>query len=268
MSEFSKIMEKGKLFIDTAMIEEISEVATWGILSGVTTNPKIIATQGVEMSPELVKKIVDIVPGPVSLEVPSNDYEEFVRLGKLYHSYSPEHVVIKVAMNQQGLKATKELAKFGIPTNITAVYTFDQAVLAGRAGGKFVSLFYNRIIDTKRDEFLTVQLSKTIADKAVILSILPSIKKDSELYLEADKKARDFANNDIRRTREFFDSHGIKSEIIVGSIRHYTDVSTAIEHGAHIVTVPTKFFTEMSFHPGTEKTIQEFNDAYAARNKK
>lgn len=134
-----------KLFIDTANIDEIKEVSSWGVLSGVTTNPSLIAKEGRDFK-TVVKEITDIVDGPISAEVVSEDHEgmlvEARDLVKIH-----KNIIIKVPMTKEGLKAVTILNKEGIKTNVTLIFSANQALLAARSGASFVSPFLGRVDD-------------------------------------------------------------------------------------------------------------------------
>lgn len=138
-----------KLFIDTANIDEIKEVHSWGVLAGVTTNPTLIAQEGRDFR-QVIEEITSIVPGPVSAEVVATDAEGMIREGEEYAAWA-DNVVIKVPMTAEGLKATSALAKKGIKTNVTLVFSPNQALLAARAGASFVSPFLGRLDDISFD---------------------------------------------------------------------------------------------------------------------
>ena len=134
-----------KIFIDTANVEEIKEAASWGILSGVTTNPSLIAKEGREFK-TVVREITDIVDGSVSAEVLSEDAEGMISEGReLAKIHS--NITIKIPMTQEGLKAVNILSKEGIRTNVTLVFSAVQALLAARAGASYVSPFVGRLDD-------------------------------------------------------------------------------------------------------------------------
>ncbi|MDO5717771.1 MAG: fructose-6-phosphate aldolase [Tissierellia bacterium] len=134
-----------KFFIDTANIDEIKEVATWGILDGVTTNPSLIAKEG-RVFEEVIKEISEIVDGPISAEVISTEsegmLEEARELAKIH-----ENIVIKLPMTKEGLKACSKLTQEGIKTNVTLVFSTNQALLAAKAGATYVSPFLGRLDD-------------------------------------------------------------------------------------------------------------------------
>lgn len=134
-----------KLFIDTANIDEIKEVNDWGVICGVTTNPSLIAKEGRDFK-EVVREIADIVDGPISAEVVSLEsegmLEEARELAKIH-----ENIIIKVPMTREGLKAVKILDGEGIRTNVTLIFSANQALLAARAGASYVSPFVGRLDD-------------------------------------------------------------------------------------------------------------------------
>jgi transaldolase len=138
-----------KIFIDTANIEQIVEVDSWGILDGVTTNPTLIAKENTEPK-ALVRKICEIVGGPVSMEAMSTKAADIVKEGKELAKLH-ENIVIKVPMTEDGLKATRTLAKEGIKVNMTLIFSSNQALLAAKAGAAYVSPFVGRLDDVGQD---------------------------------------------------------------------------------------------------------------------
>lgn len=138
-----------KIFIDTANVEEIKEVAKFGILDGVTTNPSLIAKEGRKFE-EVIAEIVEIVDGPISAEVTAPDAENMVKqaveLSKIH-----KNIVIKIPICEEGLKATYQLKKLGIKTNVTLIFSSTQALLAARSGASFVSPFIGRLDDISDD---------------------------------------------------------------------------------------------------------------------
>lgn len=144
-----------KYFIDTANLDEIREAHSWGIISGVTTNPSLIAKEGRDFK-QVVKEISAIVDGPISAEVISpaapgmiKEAEELVTLGK--------NIVIKIPMTKEGLKAVSVLSKKGIKTNVTLIFSANQAVMAARAGATYVSPFVGRLDDISFDGLALIQ---------------------------------------------------------------------------------------------------------------
>ncbi len=138
-----------KIFLDTANIDEIKEANSWGIIDGVTTNPSLIAREGKDFK-EVVKEICSIVDGPISAEVVSMDAKGMVKeareLVKIH-----DNITIKIPMCAEGLKATKELSLRGIKTNVTLIFSANQALLAAKAGATFVSPFVGRLDDNGQE---------------------------------------------------------------------------------------------------------------------
>ncbi len=134
-----------QIFVDTADLDEIRELASWGVIDGVTTNPTLIAKSGRSFK-EVVDEIFKIVDGPISLEVISEDAEGMIKeareLAKIH-----KNVVVKIPMTEEGLKAVKTLSKEGIRTNVTLVFSANQALLAAKAGATYVSPFIGRLDD-------------------------------------------------------------------------------------------------------------------------
>lgn len=139
-----------KFFIDTANINEIKEIESWGVLSGVTTNPSLIAKEKDVVFEEVIKEITSIVDGPISAEVTSEDSEGMIREGKALHAIH-ENVVVKIPMTIEGLKAIRALEGEGIPTNCTLIFSVNQALLALRAGASYISPFIGRLDDIGND---------------------------------------------------------------------------------------------------------------------
>jgi transaldolase len=134
-----------KLFIDTANVNEIREISTWGVLGGVTTNPTLIAKEGRNFI-QVIKEITTLVEGPISAEVMGISAEEMIHEGIELASIH-KNIVIKIPMTDEGLKAVKSLKERGIRTNVTLIFSSNQAILAARAGASFVSPFIGRIDD-------------------------------------------------------------------------------------------------------------------------
>ena len=151
-----------KFFLDTANVEEIKQAMEWGILDGVTTNPTLISKTGRPFK-EVVKEILDLVEGPVSLETVSLDYEGMIREGRMIAELG-ENVVVKIPMTKEGLKAVQVLESEGIPTNVTLVFSPMQALLAAKAGASYVSPFVGRLDDISSDGMKLIQDVKDIFD--------------------------------------------------------------------------------------------------------
>ncbi|WP_101772808.1 fructose-6-phosphate aldolase [Peptostreptococcus faecalis] len=138
-----------RFFIDTANIDEIKKASELGVISGVTTNPSLIAKEGRDFT-EVVNEITTIVDGPISAEVLSMNHEDMISEGEKLAAIH-ENIVIKVPMNAEGLKAVKALSEKGIKTNVTLVFSASQALLAARAGATYVSPFVGRLDDISFD---------------------------------------------------------------------------------------------------------------------
>ena len=148
-----------KIFIDTADVEAIRRAKAMGFVSGVTTNPSLIAAEGKDFH-TVIKEIASIVDGPVSAEVLSETAEEMIAEGQVLAGLDP-HVVVKIPMTGEGMKAVSALSDMGIRSNVTLIFSAGQALLAARAGASYVSPFVGRIDDIGWDG---VELIRTIAD--------------------------------------------------------------------------------------------------------
>lgn len=138
-----------RLFIDTANLGEIREAASWGVISGVTTNPTLIAKEGRSFR-EVIQEIAKVVDGPVSAEVLSVKAEDMVKEGLPYADWG-DNVVVKIPMGVEGLKATSQLSKKGVKTMVTLIFTPNQALLAARAGATYIAPFVGRLDDISTD---------------------------------------------------------------------------------------------------------------------
>jgi transaldolase len=152
-----------KFFIDTANVNEIREVASWGILSGVTTNPSLVAKEGRNFK-DVLREILLLVDGPISAEVVSLKADEMVEEAKQYYEMH-KNIVIKLPMTAEGLKACSRLTALGVKTNLTLIFTPNQALMCARAGATFVSPFVGRLDDISTDGI------KLISDIAEIFAI-------------------------------------------------------------------------------------------------
>lgn len=211
-----------EIFLDTANTDEISEILTWGIIKGVTTNQKIFLKEKGCNFEEQSKKILKMVyPHPVSLEGPNN-LNELIKTAKEYSKWG-KNVVIKVPMlaDGGGLKAVKILESQGIKTNVTAMMSVNQALLAIQAGASYASLFFNRIRDS--------------GDNPVEV---------------------------VKQSRAIIDNGGFKTKLIVGSIRNPNDVIEITSANPHIITIPYKILKQMPYHQTTVSTLEEFDKAW------
>ncbi len=151
-----------KLFIDTANVEHIREIASLGILSGVTTNPTLIAKEGRNFE-EVLNEITDIVDGPISGEVISLDADKMIEEGRQIASMHP-NMVVKIPMTDEGLKAVRTLSRENIKTNVTLIFSVNQALFAALAGATFVSPFIGRLDDTLADGITIIEQIRDIFD--------------------------------------------------------------------------------------------------------
>ncbi len=164
-----------KIFLDTANVEQIREANSWGIIDGVTTNPSLIAKEGRDFR-EVVEEICSIVNGPISAEVISLEADGMVKEGRELAKIH-ENINIKVPMCAEGLKAVKQLSARGIKTNVTLVFSANQALLAAKAGASFVSPFVGRIDDTGHDglkvvhEIVQVYLNYAYETEIIVASV-------------------------------------------------------------------------------------------------
>ncbi len=144
-----------KLFIDTANIDEIKEINEWGVICGVTTNPSLIAKEGRDFK-EVVKEITDIVDGPISAEVISLEKDGMLKEARELAKIHP-NIIIKIPMNKEGLKAVSVLSSEGIKTNVTLIFSANQALLAAKAGATYVSPFVGRLDDISNEGIYIIE---------------------------------------------------------------------------------------------------------------
>ena len=213
-----------KFFIDTANVEDIKKANDMGVICGVTTNPSLIAKEG-RVFEEVIAEIASIVDGPISGEVKATTTtaEGMIAEGREIAKIHP-NMVVKLPMTAEGLKACKALTAEGIKTNVTLIFTANQALLAARAGATYVSPFLGRLDD--------------ISVRGVDL-----ISEIAEMFQVAGD---------------------IDTQIIAASVRttmHVTDCALA---GAHIATVPYKVIEQMTLHPLTDAGIAKFVADYKA----
>ncbi|AKI97749.1 fructose-6-phosphate aldolase [Kosmotoga pacifica] len=151
-----------KIFLDTANLAEIKKAVEWGIIDGVTTNPTLVAREGAVFE-ERIKRICEVVKGPVSAEVTGLDYDSMVSEARALSKLS-EHVVVKIPMTPDGVKAVKTLSDEGIKTNVTLVFSTSQAILAMKAGATYISPFVGRLDDISNDGMKIVQEIMKVID--------------------------------------------------------------------------------------------------------
>ncbi len=208
-----------KFFIDTANLDEIREAMDLGILDGVTTNPSLMAKEGIKGEENIIKHYVDIceiVDGDVSAEVIATDFDGIVKEGEALAALHPQ-IVVKVPMIKDGVKAIKHLSSKGIKTNCTLVFSTGQAILAAKAGATYVSPFIGRLDDISTD--------------------------GAELIAQIV---------DIYRYYEF------DTEVLAASIRHTLHITQCAEAGADVVTCPLKPIMGLLKHPLTDIGLEKF----------
>lgn len=204
-----------KIFLDTANIEHIREANDLGVIDGITTNPSLIAREGRKFE-DVVKEICSIVDGPISAETVTENAETMFEEAKILSNIH-KNIVIKIPMTAEGLKATKMCSEAGIRTNVTLVFSANQALLAAKAGATYVSPFVGRIDDI------------------------------TEYGMEL-----------VRRISLIFANYGMKTEVIVASVRNPLHVLEAAEAGADIATIPYGVLMQMVKHPLTDIGIRKF----------
>ena len=215
-----------KFFLDTADLDEIAEAASWGALAGVTTNPTLYARTGGKLADfhNHIKRICDLVDGPVSAESVAMTRDEIVRDGRELAAIAP-NVVVKVPTMVEGLAATRILADEGIPVNMTLCFTVPQAILAARAGARYISPFVGRFDDISEDG---------IAQLDDVVTAIGNY---------------DFSGDT---------AGGEKVEIIAASIRSANHVAQAALMGADIATVPFGILKKCVQHPLTDRGLDAF----------
>ncbi len=181
-----------KLFLDTANIDEIREVNSWGVICGVTTNPSLIAKEGRDFK-EVINTICSIVDGPISAEVVSMEVEGMVKEAREYAAWHP-NVIIKVPMTIDGLKATKILSSEGIKTNLTLIFSPAQALLCARAGATYVSPFLGRLDDIGHEGMdLVRDIAEIFALHGISTEIIAASIRHPLHVIEAAKAGSDIA---------------------------------------------------------------------------
>ncbi|MFM7055046.1 MAG: fructose-6-phosphate aldolase [Bacteroidota bacterium] len=209
-----------KFFIDTANLAQIKEAQALGVLDGVTTNPSLMAKEGIRGDEAVKKHYVDIcnlVPGgDISAEVISTDYDGMVREGEALAALHSQ-IVVKIPMIKDGVKALKYFSERGIKTNCTLVFSAGQALLAAKAGATYVSPFIGRLDDVSYDG---VQLIEQIV--------------------------------------HIYDNYGYKTEVLAASIRHAMHIIRCAEAGADVATCPLSAITDLLKHPLTDIGLAKF----------
>ncbi|WP_242093818.1 fructose-6-phosphate aldolase [Aestuariivivens sediminicola] len=216
-----------KFFIDTANLDQIREAQNMGVLDGVTTNPSLMAKEGITGHDNIMKHYVDIcniVDGDVSAEVISTDYEGMVREGEALAELH-DQIVIKLPMIKDGVKACRYFSEKGIKTNVTLVFSPGQALLAAKAGATYVSPFIGRLDDISTDGL-----------------------------------------NLIAEIRQIYDNYGFDTEILAASVRHTMHIIDCAKLGADVMTGPLSAIEGLLKHPLTDIGLAKFLEDYKKGN--
>jgi transaldolase len=216
-----------KFFIDTANLDQIREAQALGVLDGVTTNPSLMAKEGITGEKNIIQHYVDIcniVDGDVSAEVISVDFDGMVREGKALAALHPQ-IVVKIPMIEDGVKALKYFSDEGIKTNCTLIFSPGQALLAAKAGATYMSPFIGRLDDISTDGL-----------------------------------------NLIQEIREIYDNYGFETQILAASVRHTMHVIECAKIGADVMTGPLSSIKGLLNHPLTDIGLAKFLEDYSKGN--
>ena len=208
-----------KFFIDTANLAQIQEAEHLGVLDGVTTNPSLMAKEGIRGEENILehyRKICEIVPGDISAEVIATDYEGMILEGEKLASLSPQ-IVVKIPMIKDGIRAIRYFSEKGIRTNCMLVFSAGQALLAAKAGATYVSPFIGRLDDISNDG----------------------------LGLIAD-------------IRLIYDNYGYNTQILAASVRHTMHIIDCAKIGADVITAPLSAILGLLKHPLTDSGLEKF----------
>lgn len=213
-----------RFFIDTANLDNIKEAQSLGILNGVTTNPSLMAKEGIKGKDNILehyKTICEIVDGDVSAEVISTDFEGMILEGQELALLNPQ-IVVKIPMIEEGIKAIRYFSDKGIKTNCTLVFSLGQALIAAQAGATYVSPFIGRLDDNGQDG---IQIVKSIVD--------------------------------------MFEKQNYQTKVLAASIRNKNHIEECAKIGAHVVTAPLSAIKELIPHTLTDIGLKKFLDDYA-----
>ena len=208
-----------KFFIDTANLDQIKQAEDLGVLDGVTTNPSLMAKEGITGQESILKHYVNIcnsVSGDVSAEVISVDFEGIVREGEILAKLHPQ-IVVKVPMIPEGIKAIKYFSNKGIKTNCTLIFSSGQALLAAKAGATYVSPFIGRLDDISQDGIFLIE-----------------------------------------EIRHIYDNYAFETEILAASVRHPMHIINCAKVGADVMTGPLSAIIALSKHPLTDSCLEKF----------
>jgi transaldolase len=216
-----------KFFIDTANLEQIKEAQALGVLDGVTTNPSLMAKEGISGKNNVLKHYVDIckiVDGDVSAEVIATDYDGMIKEGEEL-SELHEQIVVKLPMTKEGIKACKYFSDRSVRTNVTLVFSAGQALLAAKAGATYVSPFIGRLDDVSTDGLALIE-----------------------------------------EIREIYDNYGYDTQILAASVRHTMHIVNCAKIGADVMTGPLSAILGLLKHPLTDIGLAQFLADHAKAN--
>jgi len=216
-----------KFFVDTANLAQIKEAQALGILDGVTTNPSLMAKEGVTGTKNILnhyKEICNLVAGDVSAEVIATTYKEMIQEGEELAALHPQ-IVIKLPMIKDGIKACAYFSSKGIKTNMTLVFSAGQALLAAKAGATYVSPFLGRLDDISTDGL-----------------------------------------NLVAEIRQIYDNYGFQTQILAASVRHTMHIIDCAKIGADVMTGPLKAIEGLLKHPLTDIGLAKFLADYQKGN--
>ncbi|WP_313376312.1 fructose-6-phosphate aldolase [Chishuiella sp.] len=217
-----------KFFIDTANLADIKEAQDLGVLDGVTTNPSLMAKEGITGEENIInhyKAICELVDGDVSAEVISTDFEGMVKEGEALAALNPQ-IVVKIPMTKEGVKACKYFSNKGIRTNVTLVFSVGQAILAAKAGATYVSPFIGRLDDISTDGL-----------------------------------------NLIEEIRLVYDNYLYETQILAASVRNTMHIVNCAKIGADVMTGPLSSILGLLKHPLTDSGLAQFLADYNKGNK-
>lgn len=241
-----------KIFVDSANLRDVEEALRRGFPTGVTTNPSLLAKEPKAKFEDHIAQLITLIRKyrdgiPLSVEVFERDAKAIrTQAHRFVKDFAYENLSIKVQMGWDELETVRTLAHDGISVNCTACMTVSQALLAAQAGARYVSLFWGRI-----------------RDAGVPNPVFDAVRKDMVTNGVIDPTIDFDPSSVVARTRKLIDEQQLPAEIIVGSIRTVKDIVAAGVAGAHIVTVPPKFFKDMTTHYKTTEVIDQFLTDFA-----
>ena len=221
-------MEGGlmEFFLDTADVDEIREIAAWGILDGVTTNPSLIKKSGRDFR-EVVREIAGICSGPISAEVTAMDTEGMLAQARQLKSELPENVIIKIPCTPEGLAATKVLTDEGVDTNVTLIFSASQALMAAKAGATYVSPFIGRIDDTGHDGMnLIAEIMETWSKYNISTKVLAASIRHPTHVLQCMQLGAHTATMPAKIFRQLM-KHPLTDRGLEGFMRDWAEVEAA-----------------------------------------